>query len=166
MIGFTLKGQDFAMRDLRVADAGKYTELFNGLSEESICCRFGNQLAKLSTKDAEQRILKVHNERAIAVFDASHSKIVAVARCCLVPATDESEEAIVVAEPNRRSGLARFLLEQLIAEARKFRCKSVSAYIATRNAPVIKLLISAGFHIVPHPDNDDLKLTLQLNTDH
>ena len=163
MLEFVLSGRSFIMRDMRLSDAGKYLEFFNGLSEESIRCRFGHLIAKLTESSAMQRISPATNEKVLAIFEVGQDNIAAVGRCCHEIAEGDAEIALVVAESKRRLGLARFLLQRLVEVAREQNCGSVSGYIATKNAPVIKLLKSEGF-VAGRTIDDDLKLTLELKS--
>lgn len=76
--------------------------------------------------------------------------------------TKDSEIALVVSEKVRRLGLGRVLLKQLIQLAKDGASKTVRAYVATRNAPVITLLRSEGFDGQAVDAAGDLELTFDL----
>ncbi len=161
---FSLKGREFILLDLRLADVDKYMIFFNELSEESVRCRFGHLLAKLTKSAAEQRTRgDAESEKAVAVFDGQQDRIVAIGRCSLDAKAEDAEVALVVSETMRRLGLGRFLLHQLIRIAQNENSRSISAFIATKNAPVIKLLQSAGFVMQPANHGDDLRLVLKIS---
>ena len=162
MLKFLLNGEKFVLRSLREADVEKYLIFFNELNEESIRCRFGYLISKLTESAAKQRMDgKTENEEAIAIFDGSQDRIFAIGRCYLDNKTMDAEIALVVSESMRRLGLGRVLLDQLINIAREGRSRSVSAFLATKNAPVVKLLQSAGFVLQSADDGGDLKLVLK-----
>lgn len=164
MLEFSLKGHRFVLRHLREADSEKYLAFFNALNEESIRCRFGYLLSELTEAAAKRRTAgKTEGERALAIFDGPQERIVAVGRCYLDGGTADAEIALVVSEPMRRLGLGRFLLDQLIGIARDEKSESVSAFLATKNAPVVKLLRSAGFAPGSANLGDDLKLVLTIS---
>lgn len=163
MLKFSLAGHEFVLRDLGRSDVKKYLVFFNALSEESVRCRFGHLLAKLSEAAAQQRTQEnTEDEKAVAIFDAAQERIVAIGRCYLDGNAKEAEIALVVAEDQRRLGLGRWLLGQLINIARQANSRSISAFIATQNAPVVRLLLSARFVVQPSNQGEDLELTLRL----
>ena len=160
-----MEGHRFILRHLRQADAEKYQVFFNELDEESVRCRFGYLISKLTEAAARQRTVgNAENEKSLAVFDDHQDQIIAVGRCCLDDKTADAEIALVVSEPMRGLGIGRFLLDQLVEIAIEEKSKSVSAFLATKNAPVIKLLHSAGFTLDSAHDGDDLKLVLKIST--
>jgi RimJ/RimL family protein N-acetyltransferase len=163
MLSFSLKGHDLVMRELQRDDVDKCLEFFNSLSEESIRCRFGHLLAKLTRSTAKQRTATGEDEKAIAIFDHQQTRIVAIGRCYFGPQANTSEIALVVSESHRRCGLGRFILDQLIRIARDRSSGSIHAFIATQNAPVIKLLKSAGFLARSATDENDVELVLPSN---
>ena len=103
------------------------------------------------------------SEKAVAIFDGHQNRIVAIGRCYLDDKTADAEIALVVSETMRRLGLGRFLLDQLIKIAQEEKSRSISAFLATKNAPVIKLLQSAGFVMQPANHGDDLRLVLKIS---
>lgn len=166
MLKFTLKGYEFILRDLARADSEKYLIFFNGLSDESIRCRFGHVIAKLTEPEAKKRTQSsLENDRALAIFDAECSQIVAIGRCYFDTQTKDSEVALVVSEEVRRLGLGRLLLQHLIKIAINESSSSIHAYITTRNAPVVALLRSVGFVGQSVDENGDLQLTLKVSSD-
>ncbi|PQO36139.1 GNAT family N-acetyltransferase [Bremerella cremea] len=166
MLQFSKGEKEFILRYLTSSDVDKYLIFFNDLSEESIRCRFGYLISRLSESDAEERICgNTDVDKAIAIFDERQNRILAIGRVYLDPKTNSAEIAFVVSESMRRMGLGRFLLLQLIQIAEEEKCLSISAFIATSNAPVIELLKSVGFMIAsPNPDNE-LELILELIRD-
>lgn len=161
MTQLSLEGQSFILRPLVQDDAAKYQAFFNDLSEESVRCRFGHLLAKLTEVEAARRTDgNTDGETALAILDEQQQRIVAIGRCYLDGYGAQAEVALVVAESLRRLGLGRVLLHQLIQVARSEGSRSISAYIATQNAPVLRLLQSTGFVLQPAKSGDDLKLVL------
>ncbi|MGC3989421.1 MAG: GNAT family N-acetyltransferase [Chthoniobacteraceae bacterium] len=157
--------QKFELRFLEPADVEAYVAFFNGLNQESIRCRFGHLIANLTPSTARPRTEgNTAEAKAIAIFADHQDRIVAIGRCFLDATVAEAEVAIVVAESMRRLGLGRILLHELLAIAEREGSKTVSAYIATENAPVIKLLQSVGFKAEPANDDEDLKLILHLHS--
>ena len=166
MLKFTLNGYEFILRTLARADSEKYLIFFNGLSDDSIRCRFGHLITKLTEPEAEKRTdINSENEKALAIFDAEYSQILAVGRCYFYTKTKDSEVALVVSEGVRRLGLGRFLLQHLIQIAINRNSRSVHAYVATRNAPVVALLRSVGFAGQSVDENGDLRLTLNFSSE-
>lgn len=164
MLKFSLEGRRFVLRYLRPADVEKYLIFFNELSEQTIRCRFGYLLARLTESAAMQRTNgNTDSEKAVAIFDPDQSRIIAIGRCYLDCQTGDSEIALVVSETMRGLGLGRILLNQLVQVARDEKSERINAYIATHNAPVIQLLQSAGFVFQAAIDGDDLRLVLKIN---
>ncbi len=166
MLKITLKEHEFILRALAQSDSEKYLIFFNGLSDNSIRCRFGHLIAKLTVPEAEKRTdSKLESEMALAIFDAECSKILAIGRCYFDTQTKDSEVALVVSEEVRRLGLGRLLLQHLIQIAINGNSRSIHAYVATRNAPVVALFRSVGFAGQSVDDNGDLQLTLKVSSD-
>lgn len=166
MLKITLKDREFILRTLAQTDSEKYLIFFNGLGDESIRCRFGHLIAKLTGPEAEKRTDgNLENERALAVFDAACIKILAIGRCYFDTQTRDAEVALVVSEEVRRLGLGRLLLQHLIQTAKNGNSRAIHAYIATRNAPVVALFRSMGFAGQSVDDNGDLCLTLNVSAD-
>lgn len=164
MLKLSSAGREFVLRHLSQADVREYLIFFNALSEESIRCRFGHLLAKLNESAAQQWTNgNAEHEKAVAIFDASQERIVAVGRCYLGGKMEETEIALVVAEDLRRLGIGRWLLQQLIGIARHANSRTVSAFIATKNAPMVNLLRSVGFVVRSANQGEDLKLTLEIS---
>ena len=163
MLKFSLEGRRFVLRYLRPADVEKYLIFFNELSEQTIRCRFGYLLASLTESAAKQRTnVNTDNEKAVAIFDPDQDRIIAIGRCYLDFQTLDSEIALVVSETMRGFGLGRILLNQLVQIAREEKSKTISAFIATHNTPVIQLLQSTGFMFQAAIDGDDSRLVLKI----
>ena len=167
MLKFSLEKHEFILRHLSQTDTEKYLVFFNELSEESIRCRFGYLLSELTESAAKQRTNgNTESEKAVAIFDGHQNRIVAIGRCYLDDKTADAEIALIVSETMRRLGLGRFLLDQLIKIAQEEKSRSISAFLATKNAPIIKLLQSAGFLLESTRHGDDLKLVLKISPKH
>lgn len=169
MLNFTLKNQDFMLRELHREDSEMYVKFFNNLNNESLRCRFGHLLAKLTMTEAAVRTdHTLQNESALAIFDAQQEQILGIGRCYLDPDNNASEVALVVSEDMRGMGLGRYLLQHLIQTAKESGSTLIHAYVATRNAPVMTLLQSCGFvkqASTPSNTEEDIQLTLTLSFD-
>lgn len=165
MLKFSLEGRPFVLRSLVQTDVDKYRLFFNELSEESIRCRFGHLLAKLTGDEAAQRTKRTsEGEMALVILDGQQDQIVAVGRCYSDRPTAKAEIALVVSESMRRLGLGRFLLAQLIQIARDEKTRLIEAFISTQNTPILRLLQSAGFLLQPVKNGDDQKLVLDVSS--
>lgn len=158
-----LKGRAFRLRDLVAGDRDRYQIFFNALSEESIRCRFGHLIAKLTLAGAAERTqLDAQAEKAIVAVDKSTGDFVAIGRCCLDRSRGEAEISLVVAENMRNLGLGRAILGELVARAHHEGSHCINAYIATKNAPILSLLRERGFTIVADALSEETKLSLKV----
>lgn len=152
----TLGQRRFRICPLSANDAAAYRTFFNELDAPTIRCRFGHMIAALSLDEA-RRMADHDPDRApaLAVFDQDSQAIVAIGRMTTAPDHQSAEIAVVVSVAFRRLGLGRIVLEQLIALARSKQLLELQAFIATDNAPVHRLLLSLGFHIIEPAANDE-----------
>jgi acetyltransferase len=95
-----------------------------------------------------------HLELALIGFadEGGAEKQVGVARYKLQPDGTTVEFAVVVADAWQGRGLARKLMEQLIAEAGARGYTLMVGEILSQNTGIRRLMTSLGFRFKPHPD--------------
>jgi len=143
---FTSGEQSFLLRQLAVADAESYREFFNSLDPETMRSRFGHLISPLNLDVARSIVSRnPEQEPALAIFNEACAQIVGIGRFRIDFTRKAAEIGLVVANPWRRLGLAKALLQALIDLAISRGLASLHAYVSTENTRVPKLLTSYQF---------------------
>ena len=95
--------------------------------------------------------------------DALGESIQAVARYYFIESTNSGEVAFVIRETLRGQGMARTLLSEMIAIAKKRGLTNLVACVRNDNTPMLKVFEKAGFIRQPSEDFDEISLKLALN---
>jgi len=161
--------QDFVLRDarrltlreIRADDAGRMQGAIRAMSAESRYTRFMSALRELSPRmleravnpdaTSELQLIAVHGE-------GSEQEIVAGARYAAAPGSRVCEFAVTVTDPWQGCGLARRLLEALIAEARTRGFTHMEGYILPSNDAMLALAKKLGFTAADYPEDPGVRL--------
>jgi acetyltransferase len=162
-------GTTLAVRPIRPEDAALERRFVNGLSEESRYFRFFYRLHEL-TPQMLARFTQVDYDREMALValatDASvpeGERFVAVARYIANPDGETAEFAIVVADQWQRRGVARGLMERLVASARRRGFARLDGTVLRSNHAMLRFVERFGFAIADDPqDADQSVATLDL----
>ena len=141
-------GRRVTVRAIRATDADKLQEAIRGLSVESSYKRFFSPMRKLPAQFLERAI---HPEpgrelQLVAVIgEGSDERIIAGTRYGAVAAGEDCEFAIAIIDGWHGFGLARRMLEILIAHARADGFARMEGYVLATNAAMLGLAKRLGF---------------------
>lgn len=149
------RGEPLTIRPIRPEDAAGHAGLFSRLSAEDIRFRFFATLRELSPERVA-RMTAIDYDREMAFVAIRPSGDTAgVSR--LVQDSDTSGEFAIVVEPSMRgTGLARHLMQRLIAWARQRGMSHISGQILTDNTTMLAFIRHLGFTTHNDPDEADV----------
>ncbi|MBN1403433.1 MAG: GNAT family N-acetyltransferase [Opitutales bacterium] len=135
-------GKRYILRPLRPSDEQRLQAFFYTHDEETIQRRYGFAVTRMSQQRAfESACVDQTHDLALGLLDMEDSRPVvrAVARYYLDKKGKAAEMAIVVDQRCRRLGMARLLLEEMIAVAANRGLKRLWAQVDRDNIPMLKL---------------------------
>ncbi len=156
---FQGRSEVFSIRPIRPEDAQAHAAFFARLSPEDIRYRFFSAMRELSAEQTA-RMTQVDYEREMAFVAvwkdaAGQQETVGVAR--LVRENLERGEFAVIVQPNMKGqGLARHLMERLIAWGRSQGLAEIVGQILAENQPMLGFIRRLGFTIHHLPDEPDV----------
>ena len=160
------------VRAIRPEDAELERDFVLGLSEESRYFRFFYRLHEL-TPQMLARFTQVDYDREMALVALAPAaaagggeRIVGVARYIANPDGESAEFAVVVADDWQGRGVARGLMERLIACARKRGLARLEGAVLRTNHGMLRFTAAMGFSTADDPeDPEQLIVTLPLARD-
>lgn len=139
--------QDYLVRPLNPADDRRLQEFFYSHTEETINRRYGFTLTRM-TRERAWELVGVDQNRDVAfgvfALDGPRQVIRAVGRYYIDREGKGAEMAFVVAENARRRGMARLLLERMLAVARARHLEFLWAKVDRDNAAMLRLFHHFG----------------------
>ena len=150
------KGRQVTMRTIRADDTERLRAAIRALSDESRYFRFMSALKELppSLVDIAMHPREGRERQLVAVSgEGAEEVIVAGARYSSEPGSDDCEFAVAVTDAWQGLGLARRLLELLIADARASGFAWMEGYILASNTRMLGLARRLGFTVVPNPED-------------
>jgi len=154
-------GRKVTVRAVKDEDKAGLTEAFEHLSADSRYSRFMGLVRELTPAMLE-RATHVRNERDLAlvavVGEAPGDIIVGGARYAGTPEGDDCEFAVTVADDWQGLGLARRLMELLMAGARERGFFVMEGFILTSNTGMRRLAQRLGFEDGPMQDDPTVRV--------
>ena len=154
-------GATIEVRPIRPEDATLERSFVAGLSEESRYFRFFYRLHEL-TPQMLARFTQVDYDREMALVAVAHdpstqgaSRFVGVARYIANPDGESAEFAVVTADDWQRRGIARVLMADLIACARKRGLARLEGAVLRANHGMLRFTAPLGFSVADDPDDPD-----------
>jgi acyl-CoA hydrolase/GNAT superfamily N-acetyltransferase len=139
----TLKdNRRYILRPLRASDEQKLQSFFYTHDEETIQRRYGYAVSRMSPQRAfETACVDQARDLALAIIDMEQDRpaIRAVGRYYLDKKGKAAEMAIVVDQRCRRLGMARTLMDEMIAVALSRSLKRLWAQVDRDNIPMLRL---------------------------
>jgi RimJ/RimL family protein N-acetyltransferase len=127
--------------------------------------RYNQHLTQM-TREKSCNLVSVNQHKDLALCFTKKSylgeSIQAVARYYYIEATNSAEVAFVIKESLRGRGMARTLLSEMIAVAKKRSLTNLVACVRRDNAPMLKVFEKSGFIRLPSDDFDEVHLKLPL----
>ena len=154
-------GREVTVRAVCDEDKAAFSEAFQRLSADARYSRFMAPMRELPSALLETAI-HPRGERDLAlvavVSEGAAQSIVGGARYVANPAGEDCEFAVTLADDWHGLGLARQLMELLIAAARERSLRSMEGYILTSNAAMRGLARRLGFVDMPMADDPTVRL--------
>lgn len=154
-------GRAIVVREIGAQDEQEIVQAFERLSAESRYTRFMIPLRALSPRmlAAATHPVPGRDFALVAVTgEDGDEDIVAGARYVGAPGSDTCEFAVTVADDWHGAGLARRLMELLIANARERGLRCMEGQVLAVNTPMRRLAKRLGFSDRPCPDDAALRL--------
>ena len=145
----TSDGRRLHLRPVCAEDAARLQHFFAGLSAASRRCRFHGAVKGISAAHARRLSLPDPHLEAVYVVATPDDDVVAEARYS-VGADRDAEFAVAVADGWTGLGLARRLLAQLMASARRAGLRTLHGDVLADNTRMLALMQAAGFALFPH----------------
>ncbi|MCX7151357.1 MAG: GNAT family N-acetyltransferase, partial [Proteobacteria bacterium] len=159
----TRDGLTVTIRPIKPEDAQMEQEFVHGLSAESKYYRFMNTIRELSQAQLN-RLTQIDYDREMAFIvtrpEAGQEIELAVGRYATNPDGESCEFAVVVGDVWQGRGLARRIMEGLIAVARDRGLKVMMGHIMGSNDKMLKLAVDLGFRLQPDPQDATLKVAI------
>ena len=159
---WALDGEAIEIRPIRPEDAEAEAALFHRLTPEDIRYRFFSMLRDLGPEQIA-RLTQIDYDREMAFVAVRGGDMVGVARLVREPPGTEAEFAIIIDAAAKGRGLARHMMERLLAWARSQEITAVVGQVLADNAPMLAFVRRLGFEIrrVPgEPDVVEVRTTL------
>ena len=142
-------GRAVLVREIRAQDEDGMRAALGRLSADARYARFMMPMREPppAMLAAATRPRPAHDLALVAVSgeDGLEPEIVAGARYVGAPGSDSCEFAVTVVDDWRGQGLARRLLEMLIAQAAARGMRRMEGYVLAANTPMRRLAVSLGF---------------------
>ena len=150
-------GGRLLIRPIRPEDAEAHKSLFGRLSPEDVRYRFFNVLKELQPEQIA-RMTQVDYDREIAFVAVNEQagETVGVSRLVREPGTDGGEFAVVVDPALKGRGLARRLMQQLMAWGRGKGMVEITGQVLAENAPMLAFMRKMGAVVRRMPDEPDV----------
>jgi acetyltransferase len=151
-------GTTLPIRPIMPEDADRERAFVHGLSDESRYLRFFYQLHEL-TPAMLARFTQVDYDRELALVVLATTpkgeQFIAVARYVANPDRESAEFAIVVADEWQNRGVARKLMERLIAAAKMRRFVRLRGSVLRANPKMLRFATGLGFSVLNDPDDSE-----------
>jgi acetyltransferase len=157
------------IRPIRPEDAEQHGAFFKRISPEDVRFRFFSAMRALSPEQTA-RMTQVDYDREmafVALRDAT-KETVGVSRLVIEPGRRSGEFAVIVQPDMKGKGLARHLMNRLIAWARISGLSEIVGQILADNAPMLAFVRRLGFTLRRTPEEPDVmeaRLTLDAGPD-
>jgi len=166
----TRAGETMAIRPIRPEDEPLIARFHETLSEQSVYLRY-IQALQLSQRVAHERLARlcfIDYDREMALVaerrqpSSDQRDIVAVGRLIKLPGGRDGEFALLVSDPQQRSGLGTEILRRLVQIGREEQLARIVADILPNNTAMQRVSEKLGFTLSYHQDESLVKATLEL----
>ena len=161
---FHSRGGRLLIRPIRPEDAAAHAAFFARLPPEDVRYRFFSAMRELSAEQiARLTQIDYDREMAFVAVREETGETVGVARLVREFGSDEGEFAIAVQPDAKGGGLARHLMERLIAWGRSQGMREMVGQILSDNRPMLAFVRRLGFtvrRVTGEPDITEARLAL------
>ncbi len=150
-------GQDFRIRPIRPEDAAAHAAMVRRIPPEDLRYRFFSAIRQVAPEQMA-RLTQIDYDREMAFLAVrpADQASVGVARLVCEAVGGAGEFAIVVEPDCKGLGLARHLLDCLIAWARARGVPEITGHILADNQPMLGFVRHLGFGLRHLPDEGDV----------
>lgn len=163
-----IDGESFDLRPLNPADERRLQEFFYSHTKETLLLRY-NHHPKQMSREKSSVLVSVDQSRDLALCivkqQGSVLEIQAVGRYYLIDSNNSCEVAFVTRERHQGKGMAKILLQEMIAIARQRGIQTMTAYVRAENKAMLAVFEKAGFKRVRAEEPDEVNLQLKLQTE-
>ncbi len=158
--GFDARGERLTVRPIRPEDADAHAAMFRRLPPDDVRRRFFVTLRELPVEQIV-RMTEIDYEREMAFVAVRRaadggSETVGVARLSRQTLRNEGEFAVVVQPDMKGTGLARYLMQRLIAWGRAQGLDAIVGDVLAENHPMRSFVTKLGFTVRMLPDETDV----------
>ncbi|MCW4009756.1 MAG: bifunctional acetate--CoA ligase family protein/GNAT family N-acetyltransferase [Candidatus Bathyarchaeota archaeon] len=157
-------GVEVLLRPVKPEDEGRFNELFQSLSPQTVHFRFFQIIQELS-HETLTRYCNLDYDREVALVaelqDGGDSKIIGVVRVILESDGETGEFALLVGDKWQRLGLGSKLMDSLIDVAKDLHLKRIFSYVLSNNYKMLQLCNKKEFR-VEIVDEETVKASLTL----
>ena len=162
---FSFAGVKHILRPLRPADERKLQEFFYSHNKETLLMRY-NYHIKQMTREKSCSLVSVDQHKDLALCftetDQQGEVIHAVSRYYLIESSNSCEVAFVIKESKRGKGMAKALLDEMIAIAKQRGLDKMVACVRRDNKAMLSVFESRGFIQKASEDIGEIYLELSL----
>lgn len=152
-------GSDVTVRAIRADDADKLQAAVRALSTESRHSRFFSALRELPPSLLDRAIHPdARRELQLVAVAGAEERIIGGARYAASATEGDCEFAVAVIDEWHGRGLARVLLESLIAAARARGFARMEGYVLASNSAMLGLAQRLGFATMASPEGPTVSL--------
>ncbi|MDR3737533.1 MAG: GNAT family N-acetyltransferase, partial [Terracidiphilus sp.] len=145
------------VRPIRPEDAEQHGAFFSRLSPEDIRYRFFSAMRELSAEQTA-RMTQVDYDREmafVAVREALRATV-GISRLVIEPDGRTGEFAVIVQADMKGRGVARHLMERLIAWGRSRGLAEIVGQVLADNAPMLAFVRRLGFSVRRMPEDPEV----------
>ena len=161
-------GVKYNLRPLHPADERLLQEFFYSHNRETLMMRYSHHPKQMSREKAST-LVAVNQTQDLALCivkrNGPKEEIEAVGRYYYIEQNNSAEAAFVVRECHQGKGMAKALLDQMIAVAKQRNLSTMSAYVRAENKPMLKVFERHHFVRLPSETPREVYLELDLRAD-
>jgi acyl-CoA hydrolase/RimJ/RimL family protein N-acetyltransferase len=160
-----IAGETFDLRPLNPADERRLQEFFYSHTKETLLLRY-NHHPKQMSREKSSVLVSVDQSKDLALCivkqQGSVLEIQAVGRYYLIESNNSCEVAFVTRERHQGKGMAKILLQEMIAIAALRRVYAMTAFVRAENKAMLSVFEKAGFQRLRSEEPDEVNLQLLL----
>ena len=157
---------ELRFRAIRPSDEEEMRRLFYRFSEESVYYRYFTPIMAMPHKKMQEYV-NIDYNRTISIValegDVGKGKIIAEARYIQLHTRPYAEVAFIVDEEYQGYGIASYLLQMLIRQAKKNRLKGFIASVNESNGAMIRVFKKSGLTVETRLEDGVFSVTMHFS---
>ena len=162
-----LAGEKYLLRPLHPSDERRLQEFFYSHNKETLLMRYSHHPKQMSREKAAT-LVAVDQARDLALCIVKRKgpkeEIEAVGRYYFIEQTNTAEVAFVVREIHQGKGMAKTLLNEMLAIAKQRGIDKMQAYVRAENKPMLRVFERHQFERKPSESPSEAYLELDVET--